>query len=71
MEDMIRIEALENGNYFKPETVRLASVALTSAIATLDFSKVSTTEEEMQEFIEFLDGMVKSFQVDTFNEASE
>ena len=71
MTDTIRIEAMDNGNYFKPETIRLASVALTSAIAGLDFSKVSTTEDELQEFIEFLDNMVKTHQVDKFIEASK
>lgn len=68
MDDTIRIEAMENGNFFKPETIRLASVALTATIAGMDFNKVSTTEAELQEFIEFLDGMVKTYQVDEFNE---
>ncbi len=68
MNDTIRIEAMENGNFFKPETIRLASVALTAAIAGMDFNKVSTTEAELQEFIDFLDGMVKTYQVDEFNE---
>lgn len=69
MDNTIRIEAMENGNFFKPETIQLASVALTSAIAGMDFSKINTTEAELQEFIEFLDGMVKTYQVDEFNES--
>jgi len=68
MDDTIRIEAMENGNYFKPETIRLASVALTSAMAGMNFDKVSTTEDELQELIDFLDGMVKTYQVDQFQE---
>ena len=68
MDDTIRIEALDNGNSFKPETIRLASVALTSAIAGMNFDKVSTTEDELQELIDFLDGMVKTYQVDEFRE---
>lgn len=68
MDDTIRIEAMDNGDYFKPETIRLASVALTATIAGMDFSKVSTTEDELHGFIEFLDNMVKTYQVDEFNE---
>ncbi len=68
MDDTIRIEALDNGNSFKPETIRLASIALTSAIAGMNFDKVSTTEDELQELIDFLDGMVKTYQVDEFRE---
>lgn len=68
MTDKIRIEALSNGNSFNPETIQLASVALASVIAGIDFDKVSTSEAELQCFIAFLDGMVKTHQVDEFNE---
>lgn len=71
MTDTIRIEALSNGNSFKPQTIRLASVALSAAMAGLDFSKINTTENELQEFIDFLDGMVKTNQVDEFIIASD
>lgn len=68
MTNKIRIEALGNGNSFRPETIQLASVALTSAIAGMNFDKVSTSEAELQCFIAFLDGMVKTHQVDEFQE---
>ena len=68
MADMIHIEALSNSNSFRPQTIQLASVALASAIAGMNFDKVSTSEAELQCFIAFLDGMVKTHQVDEFNE---
>ena len=66
----IRIEALENGFSFKPETIRFASVALASVAATvLSGSSASPTTKELQEFVDFLDGMVKANEVDEFNKA--
>ena len=72
MTGMIRIEALSNGNSFTPDTIKLASIALASAISEINFSTVSdVTEEQLLGFIEFLDGMVKCHEVDMFNEMRE
>lgn len=65
----IRIEALENGFSFKPETIRFATAAIRAVTLTLGPKNIKPTLGELQEFVDFLDGMVNAYELDEFNKA--
>lgn len=67
-DDKIRIEACESGFYFTPEVVQLASLVLTQTLAEMNFNSTSVSEEELREFVEFLDNAVKMHHYDEYVE---